>query len=334
MRPRWTWKKTIFSTLAALILLPSLAVSGTRSRREVSVHAAGQAGAVIADTRIRIACYNIAHGRGTADSNWQGGSAEVRSERLQQIADHLRQIDADVVVLNEVDFDCSWSHRVNQAEFLARRAGYPYWAQQCNVDARLLWMRWRFGNAVLSKIPLARPRILDYPPDSAIETFLAGQKRGLICELQLGGQRAELIAVHLSSRSDAVRRGSARQLAELVKSSQLPVIVAGDFNADLIDGRADQQALPAITQLLSEERLAAAPTSVQARTFPSTQPDRLIDWILVPRRWKIANDFVPDWKTSDHLPVVVDVVIHPPSARVEAEERGFGEGKTVLRDGS
>jgi endonuclease/exonuclease/phosphatase family metal-dependent hydrolase len=85
---------------------------------------------------LRIATYNIAHGRGLAESNWDGGSPADHEARLQAIAAELRAWPVDVVVLEEVDFDASWSHRVNQAEVLARAAGFPYWIEQSNYDLR------------------------------------------------------------------------------------------------------------------------------------------------------------------------------------------------------
>ena len=89
-----------------------------------------------------------------ATSNWQGGTLKERETRLTQIADLLRDLDADIVVLNEVDFDSSWSSSTNQARYLAKQAGYPYWAEQRNLDFRILIWKWRFGNAVLSKYPI------------------------------------------------------------------------------------------------------------------------------------------------------------------------------------
>ena len=76
-----------------------------------------------------------------------GGKPSERSDRLREIADFLIEVDADVVVLNEVDFDASWSGHLNQAEFLASRAKYPYRVEQRNLDFRVLGWTWRFGNA-------------------------------------------------------------------------------------------------------------------------------------------------------------------------------------------
>jgi len=52
----------------------------------------------------RVAAWNIAHARGPrGTSNWVG----PRDARLNDIADLIATWNADVVVLNEVDFDCT-----------------------------------------------------------------------------------------------------------------------------------------------------------------------------------------------------------------------------------
>ena len=71
--------------------------------------------------QLRIGAFNIAHGRGSGDDNWNGESRRQREQRLRDIASFLKDANLDIVVLNEVDFDSSWSHRVNQAEFIAKK---------------------------------------------------------------------------------------------------------------------------------------------------------------------------------------------------------------------
>ena len=141
---------------------------------------------------VRILCYNIAHGRGPVDSNSEGGNRQVREDRLNKIAELLKNINADVVVLNEVDFDTSWSYSVNQAAFLAEKAGYAYRVEQRNLDFRFLLWKWRFGNAVLSKFPISKAEVIDLPGYSALETALAGKKRGIFCEIQAGKRKLSL----------------------------------------------------------------------------------------------------------------------------------------------
>jgi endonuclease/exonuclease/phosphatase family metal-dependent hydrolase len=147
-----------------------------------------------------------------------GGTAEERKTRLDQIAELLQDIDADIVVLNEVDFDSSWSLSTNQARYLAQQAGYSYWAEQRNLDFRVLTWKWRFGNAILSRYPILQSSVIDLPGFSSVETFFAGKKRALNCTVELNGNKVRILAVHLCHRSEAIRARSAEVLSEIAAS--------------------------------------------------------------------------------------------------------------------
>ena len=265
---------------------------------------------------LRVACFNIAHGRGLATSNLSGGSREQRRARLDDIAALLRSMDADVVVLNEVDFDCSWSYSVNQADYLAEKAGYPYRVEQRNVDVRLLVWTWRYGNAVLSRFPIDDARLVDLPGYSVGEAVLVGKKRGVVCDVAVGGQTVRVIGVHLSHRSEAVRVRSAEVLANMAAEGQLPTIVAGDLNSTPpgfpgsdVDrtGRNAVAVLDASGQFrrLPEDR----PPGADDLTFPADEPRILIDWILIPRQWNFTQYWVRQTELSDHRPVGAEVIM-------------------------
>jgi endonuclease/exonuclease/phosphatase family metal-dependent hydrolase len=305
--------------LLALVLVPYAFSRVASSWRCVGVHTHGDlpASTSEADT-LRIACYNIAHGRGLAASNWEGGTAENRAARLDQIADLLRSLDTDVVVLNEVDFDSSWSYSVNQARYLARRAGYPFWVEQRNVDVRLLTWKWRFGNAVLSKYPITEASVIDLPAYSAVESLLAGKKRGVSCTINISGQPMRILGVHLSHRSEAVRAQSATVLTQITSSESVPTIVAGDLNSSptgLPNSQSDPEAGNAMDILDAsaqfQRRPAQAPRDRAEMTFPSAQPEVVIDWILIPKNWKFTDYRVEASTLSDHRPVLAELLLQP-----------------------
>ena len=77
------------------------------------------------DSVIRLVSWNMAHARGgkLGETNWS--DAEVRRQRLRGIGEQIREWDADIVVLNEVDFDTIWSNHEDQASIIANVADYP-----------------------------------------------------------------------------------------------------------------------------------------------------------------------------------------------------------------
>ncbi len=264
--------------------------------------------------RLRIGCYNIAHGRGLARSNWRMGSTESVLERLRQIAALLREHDLDIVVLNEVDFDSAWSGHENQAEHIARAAGYPHRAEQRNIDVSFPFFSLRFGNAVLSRHPIRDARLIDYPSVSTKETIFAGRKNGLLCTIQLPGDRlVRVLAVHLDHRPEWVRVGSAKVIVDLRKESDVPLIAAGDFNSTRIGfphATLDRDGRTAISWLLhtgAYQTLPADGPRPDDLTFPSVASRSVIDWILVPPAWTIRSKAVIPGTLSDHKLVVMEV---------------------------
>lgn len=263
--------------------------------------------------RIRIACYNIAHGRGLPFDNWNGESKQQRLARLDSIVKILKQMDADVIALNEVDFDASWSHGINQAAYLAKHAGYPYHAEERNLDFRLATFSWCFGNAVLSKHPITEAEVIDFPEYQSWETRLAGKKRGLLATIKFGEQTIQLASVHLSHRSEAVRVESAKLIADLAKKSQFPLFVAGDLNstpAGFPGSASSAEGENAINVLDHSGLFNRSPVSQPQPadfTFPADAPRSIIDWVLIPANHQFVSYTVHQTTLSDHLPIVTTV---------------------------
>ncbi len=265
---------------------------------------------------LTVAAYNIAHGRGTAASNSEGGNKEEREQRLQDIAQLLKETDADVLVLNEVDFDSSWSYGVNQAEHLAQEVGYPYWVEQRNLDFRFLWITWRFGNAILSKFPLTDTQIIKLPAHSTWEFILAGKKQAVSSVLNFDNQRVRVISAHLSHRSPALRIQSAKEILEQMQESPLPTILAGDKNSmpiQLIHPEEESVSQTAIQVFEDSGQFTLpplrGPLKSSEMTFHSEDPKWMIDWIFIPRHWIFDSFEVEPGTLSDHRLIKANIRI-------------------------
>ena len=307
-------------TILAILVVPYVFSRVASPRRCISIHAAAVSTAHNSETgKVRIGCYNIAHGRGLASSNWEGGTSDERQTRLDEIAGLLRTFDADIIVLNEVDFDSSWSLSINQAAHLAENAGYPFWVEQRNLDFRVLVWKWRFGNAILSKHPIVEAGVVDLPGFSSIETILAGKKRSVYCTINVNGKRIRVVGAHLSHRSEALRVRSVDVITQILSSDTVPTVVAGDLNSTpsgFPNSQADAVAGNALDLLdassLFQRRPEQAPDNSTKLTYHSTQPKSVIDWVLAPKYWQFIDYRVELSALSDHRPVVADLLLTPP----------------------
>ena len=272
-------------------------------------------------TSLKILTYNIAHGRGPTGGNWDGPVAADR-ERIDQIAVLIRRHNPDVVVLNEVDFNSTWSGHQNQAAAIAQQAGYPHRVEQRNVDFRFFYGSWRFGNAVLSRFPIVEAVPIDYPVLSRWEHVLAGSKQGCLCMLQVSpSQQVRIAAVHLESRSEETCVASIEEFAQVADQPTLPTVFAGDFNSSPSNfpfARQTPTGSNAMDLLASsgvvripKSAVAAAQPTPQEMTFPSTEPDRVIDWILASSHFTCEEYQVLNVELSDHRPVLAELRLRP-----------------------
>lgn len=273
---------------------------------------------------IRILSWNIAHGRGDREPgllrNWRGSRSE-RLARLRRIADVIRNVDADVVVLNEVDFDAGWSHGVNQAQFLAEATGYPFRVEQRNFDVRTPFESWAFGNALLSRFPIEQAHWVELPAYSLLEEWLVGSKEAAVVVLDASGARIAALPVHLSFRSEETRLAAIPVLDSVAGALDPPLVLAGDFNT-APPGWPDVADTTAVGRLLelgwTSPRAVSAPTPAEL-TFPTYAPAESRDWILAELPLRMLESRVVEGAAalSDHAPVVAVVSLTP-------EEDGAG----------
>lgn len=265
---------------------------------------------------MRIVTWNIAHGRGLHESNFTGESRDERLARLAAIGRTLRELNADIVILNEADFDCSWSRRINQAKVIAAEAGYPWRAEQRNFDASVPFLAMRFGNAVLSRWPIRHAERIDHPAARWWQAGLAGWKRGLLCTVEAPGLgRVNVVAAHLdqSAFEEETRIASARAIRDRLARETHPAIIGGDFNTAppgfprVIAKRLDFTALSVFTEDGAIHTLPVADPLPEDATYPAPEPKRVIDWILVPSGWRIISRRVVVTDLSDHALVVMEV---------------------------
>lgn len=262
---------------------------------------------------LKIGTFNIAHGRGTASSNWRGGDGAERLARLEDIARLIAERELDVVVLNEVDFSSAWSGHFNQAQFIAGAAGFPYRVEQRNIDVATPLFRLRFGNAVLSKHPITAATLIELPPYSKLESVVAGKKNGVLCEIQIGEKQViGVVAIHLDDRSASIRVESVTRIMRKCGACDYPVFMAGDFNSSptgFPHTEPDALGNTALSIIIEGQKWRTLPEEIPSKaefTYPTSDRRVVIDWVLVPPGWSITSKEIPSVDLSDHLPVFVE----------------------------
>jgi endonuclease/exonuclease/phosphatase family metal-dependent hydrolase len=260
-----------------LLAVLSLAFTGCISPRSNTIVATPTEtcdDAAPAPAQIRVASYNIK-------------SASHNGDRMQDLAEVLRGLDADVVGLQEVQ-----THEIDQASELARMLGYKYHV----FAAAIRKTAGDYGVAILSRIPFERvERVrLDYP--------LASESRVAIDAVAcVGKKRMHFVNTHVDFLPLA-NTGNTTELARYLRAEKAEsVVLMGDLNAT-----PREETIKRLTDLglrdLFAEKLAEAPESF---TFPSDRPDRRIDYFLVDASLvdRARSPRVPATQASDHRPI-------------------------------
>jgi endonuclease/exonuclease/phosphatase family metal-dependent hydrolase len=237
----------------------------------------------------RLATYNIHKGRGM--------DGRVRIQRILRV---LREVEADIITLQEVINHQERSPEEHQACYLAEQLGlfYSVGETRKHRDAA-------YGNVTLSRWKFDRSRNIDlsiagFEPRGALRT-----------DIRVGQETLHVFNVHLGTAMRE-RRAQAQLIDQrLLKAIDTPGhrVVMGDFN-DWNHGLVTKT-------LLSEFHLTDLAAHLpHTRAYPALLPLVHLDHIYLDHELKIESTRFHrnrlSLMASDHLPLVAEVAFRKP----------------------
>jgi len=243
--------------------------------------------------RLRLLSYNIQAGTTTGKyreyvtNSWrQVLPNNQRIANLDAIASLVT--DYDIVALQEVDVGSLRSGFLNQAKYLATHAAFPHWHHQGNRKVGVLA---HAGNGLLSRIP----------PSEIEEHKLPGAIPGrgaMVARFGADENALWLVILHLALG----RRARSQQLdyvAGLI-TDYPNVVVMGDLNT----GPRSREMM----DFCGRAGLIAPSSAIP--TFPSWEPRRAIDHILVSPHMDITDMEALAVDFSDHRPLSMTLTLN------------------------
>ena len=218
-------------------------------------------------TRLRVATFNIRHGRGM--------DGVVNLPRTARAIERAR---ADVIALQEVDRLTERSGGLDEPAVLQELTGMwiGFWPT-------LEWETGSFGLALAARQEIdARFERLDNLGMGRPHGAVVGEISGVA-----------VVATHLSTHDEA-RRAEATHLLALVSALERPAVVAGDLNQ-------------AWRHLGAFRSMGFTGDRRRRPTFPSWLPLRQIDHVLVSGALRVRRSWTVRTLASDHLPLVAEV---------------------------
>ncbi len=202
-----------------------------------------------------------------------------------RVAAVLRELDADIIGLQEIDARRRRSRELDQRGYLADATGLAIVPGSHSRDHR-----GRFGNALLTRFPVRAVRHIDlsvagYEPRGAIDVDLA-----------VDGRVLRVIVTHLGLRAGERRQQTQRLIEALaVPGDAEATLVMGDLN----EWRGRRGGIPVL-----DRRLGRSPAR---RTFPSWLPVLALDRIYAGGAASLRTVAVHRSAlariASDHLPL-------------------------------
>lgn len=252
---------------------------------------------------MRLATFNILHGRSPTDGRVD----------LDRFRGAVRDLDADVLAMQEVDRDQPRSHGADlttvaadalgapEHRFVATLAGTPdLWSA---ATGELQPRTAGYGIALLSRLPVLSWHALALPAlRGQVPHLVPGQRRPVLVRDEPRAAVAAVVdapegpvtvvATHLTFIPgwNAVQL---RRIVRQVRDLPRPVVIMGDLNLEEA----------AAVRLSRMRPLASAPT------YPVDEPVRQIDHILADGPIRATTGRAVDTGLSDHRALVADVVV-------------------------
>jgi endonuclease/exonuclease/phosphatase family metal-dependent hydrolase len=251
---------------------------------------------------VRVATFNILHGRSTDD-----GAVD-----LGRLREAIQALDPDVLALQEVDRDQPRSHLADLTEvaadamqarehrFSAAVSGTPG-ATWVAATGREQPGTAAYGIALLSRYPVTSwetvrlPRIPVPLPvylrePGGVHVVREEPRTALVARLESPLGHINVVNTHLSFVPGWNRR-QLHLLAKVVRTLEGPVILLGDLNAP--------PPRPA--------RIIKLAPAAELLTFPAHEPNRQLDHILVRGRLpKVVRAEAVEMSISDHRPLLAE----------------------------
>lgn len=238
----------LLSILFISLLLFSCDPFGTKIGDEVSYFEAAEPENVSYPDTLKVMSWNVKFGGGRIDFffDCHGDRAIMEKEEVQQnlkvLAEKIREVNPDILFLQEVDIDAKRSAYINQLQYLLDSTEFNFGVYASQWKAKYIPSdgigKMDSGNAILSKWKLKDAKRIALPLIAEQHSFVRYfyLKRNILHAklIKLDGE-LNLINTHASAyaKDDTKKQQLEiiKQYADSLNSEGLPFILAGDFNA-------------------------------------------------------------------------------------------------------
>ena len=208
----------------------------------------------------------------------------------------LRKLDADLIALQEVDWNARRSGVVNQASVLGEELG-----MHAAFGPFMQFQGGQYGMAFLSRHPICSVESVVLPEGNE-------PRVALVVDVQLpNAQRVKVINVHFDwVKDDAFRFAQALAVTDYIRKIAIPFVLMGDFN-----DKPHSRTLELFRSIAEEVHKPVG----RSGTIPAQKPTAEIDYIFVgpDGNWAPGkSEVIEETMASDHRPVMARLKLIKP----------------------
>ena len=271
------------------------------------------------DSIFSIITYNIGYLSGMTNNLAIEKPKSLFDNNLQTVLNAFKNINADIIAFQEIDFDSKRSFHVNQQNEIAK-LGYNFIGQTINWDKKYLPFPYfpismHFGKTISGQSVLSKYKIVDQErfelERNSTNPFYYDafyiDRLAQIVKIKIQDQELILINVHLEAFHQETRIKQTKKIIEIYKRyrDDFPTILLGDFNSDIHFENAS------IDLLLNLPKIGNAVFNKNKvlNTFDSEKPSERLDYIFFNTDFikfidgRVLTDFD---QASDHLPLMMN----------------------------
>ncbi len=209
---------------------------------------------------------------------------------VDSVANVIRKLNPDVVLLQELDRNTTRSGNVDQLALLSEKTNLPYTFYGKAID----YQGGQSGLGILSRYTLSDPQRFDLPRVEIEDTYVS-YRIVILATINVAENKVTIANTHLELTQEN-RDLQVPEINKILAATNHPTILGGDFNAT-----------PENNTMQTFFGYGFKKTCTSGcNTITSNAPNREIDYIIYrpETKFEVAAHEVPHTLASDHLPIV------------------------------
>jgi endonuclease/exonuclease/phosphatase family metal-dependent hydrolase len=271
------------------------------------------------DSIFSVITYNIGYLSGMTNNLAIEKPRTFYVDNLQTVLDQFKNLNADILALQEIDYASNRSYNINQQNEIAK-LGYNFIGETINWDKKYLpfpyfpisiqFGKMFSGQSILSKYKIIKQDRIELERNKTNPFYYDAfyiDRLAQVVKIKIQRETLVLINVHLEAYHQETRLKQTKKIIEIYQRycMEFPTILLGDFNSDI---NYENASIDLLLKLPKTGNAVFNKAAIQ-NTFNSEKPTERLDYIFYNTDFikfidgKVLTEFA---QASDNLPLMMN----------------------------